>query len=150
MKKLYLTQIGRQLFAIDRKCVIGVGICSSTSFKTIREGNQLYLPLPNGTRALICDVQALMAGPDEGIPARPHYLIVNHNNLIMGLAMNDKGTTIMADIALAQPLPPAFTGQSRKLVPGLLTVDSDLVLLLDLQALLEATTECAPSAETEA
>lgn len=139
MKKLYLAKIGQQLFAVDRKHVIGVGICSTTSFKTIREDGKLYLPLPNGTRALICDLQALISGHDREVPAKPHYLIVDHNNLIMGLAMDDKGTTIMADIAKARPLPPAFVGQSQKVVPGVLIVDTDLILLLDLQALLEAT-----------
>lgn len=49
----------------------------------------------------------------------------------------------MADVAAASPLPPAFTGHSRNLIPGVLVNCMDLILLVDLKAALMATGEAA-------
>lgn len=138
MKALYLAQIGRQLFAIDKECVLGIVKCNDASFKPVVEKGRQYLLLPYNNRAVICDVQALMTGSGEAAPARRHYLIIAHNDQVMGLAMSGKGRIVTADVAAVRPLPPAFTGQSRALVPGVLVNGIDLILLLDLQAVLEA------------
>lgn len=137
MKNLYLAQINRQLFAVDRKDVVGIGICKNESFRPIRKDGGLYLSLPNGKRAIICDVQTLMTERYAQDPSSQHYLIVNHNDLTLGLIMSGKGRIITADVATARPLPPAFTGPSRALVSGVLESGMDLIFLLDLQALLE-------------
>jgi len=140
MKTLFLAQIGRQLFAVDKECVLGVGMHNDNPVKTESDGRR-YLPLPHGHRAVICDVRTLMAGYEEEASAkrRGHYLIVGHDNQAMALVMNGKGRIATADIAAALPLPPAFTGLPRALVSGVLANGADLILLLNLQAVLEAT-----------
>ncbi|MDL2274842.1 hypothetical protein LJC22_01795 [Desulfosarcina sp. OttesenSCG-928-G10] len=137
MKKLYLAQIDRQLFAVDRKDVIGVGVYNADASGPARKSGRQYLLLPNGKRAMMCDLRTLMTGHDAEAPVRQHYLIVNQTDLVLGLAMDGKGKTITMDVAAARPLPPAFTGQSRILVPGVLTGGRDLIFLLDLQAVLD-------------
>lgn len=137
MKKLYIAQVDRQLFAVDRKDVIGVGVYNTEASGPVRKNGRQYLLLPNGKRAMMCDVRALMTGHNMETPFRQHYLIVSHMDLVLGLAMDGKGKTITMDVAAARPLPPAFTGQSRILVPGVLTGGRDLIFLLDLRAVLE-------------
>ncbi|MCL1980430.1 MAG: hypothetical protein FWG62_05085 [Proteobacteria bacterium] len=151
MKALYLAQIDRQLFAVDKERVIGVSSCNSGFFKPIEEGGRRYLPLPYGNRAMICDVQSLVTGPGGQAPARQggHYLIVAADEELMALAMTGKGRIVTADVAAARPLPPAFTGPSRMLVPGVLVNGLDLILLLDLQAVLETTVDRQVECRTE-
>jgi len=140
MKTLYLAQIGRQLFAVDKECVIGVGTYSGGSFKLIEEEGRRYLPLPHGNRAVIFDVRTLMTdhGGQASFVRGVHFLIVAYDDQAMALVMNGKGRIVAADVTVARPLPPAFTGQSRTLVPGVLINGIDLILLLDLQTMLEA------------
>jgi len=147
MKMLYLAQIGRQMFAVDKECVIGVSTCSGGSFKPIEEEGRQYLPLPHDNRAVICDVRTLMAGYGGQAPFGPgvHFLIVAHDDQAMALVMHGKGRIIAADVAVARPLPPAFTGQPRTLVPGVLINGKDLIFLLDLQTVLEAAAKRASS-----
>ncbi|MDR2549882.1 MAG: hypothetical protein LBD10_06775 [Desulfobulbus sp.] len=142
MKMLYLAQIDRQLFAVDKECVIGVGSCNGGSFKPIEEKGRQYLPLPHGDRAVICDVGALMAGHGDRAPLKRgvHYLIVAHDDQALALVMTGKGRIVAADVAATRPLPPAFTSRSRTLVPGVLINGIDMILLLDLQTVLETTT----------
>ncbi|WP_310599242.1 hypothetical protein [Desulfobulbus sp.] len=152
MKMLYLAQIGRQLFAVDKECVIGVGTCNGGSFKPIEEEGRRYLPLPHGDRAVICDVGALMAGYGERAPLKRgiHYLIVAHDDQALALTMTGKGRIVAADVAVTRPLPPAFTSWSRTLVPGVLINGMDLILLLDLQTVLETTVTQPRQAECRA
>jgi len=140
MKTLYLAQIGRQLFAVDKESVAGVGVRDDDTVKPLEENGRQYLPLPHGNRAVICDVQALMAGNRGSLPSRRgYYLIVSHGDNLMALTMSGKGRIIMADVAAARPLPPAFTEQSRNLIPGVLVNCTDLILLVDLKSVLAAT-----------
>jgi hypothetical protein len=140
MKTLFLAQIGRQLFAVDKACVLGVGMHNEGPKPTEGEGRR-YLSLPHGHRAVICDMRALMAEYEEEAPSqrKGHYLIIGHNNQAMALAMSGKGRIVTADVAAALPLPPAFTGLSRALISGVLVNGADLLLVLNLQAVLEAT-----------
>jgi hypothetical protein len=137
MKTLYLAQVGRQLFAVDKERVVGVGMCSDD--KPMEAEGGRYLILPRGIRAVICDMQTLMTGYGRVVTPKRHYLIVSHDSQLMGLTMSGKGRIITADVAAASPLPPAFVGQARALVPGVLVNGIDLILLLDLQAVLETT-----------
>lgn len=140
MKTLFLMQIGRQLFAIDKECVVGVGTQDDGRVKPVEENGKKYLPLPHGNRAVICDVQALMTGTESSLSSgRGNYLIVAYEENLMALTMSGKGRIVMADVAAALPLPQAFTGKSRDLIPGALINCTDLFLLVDLKALLEAT-----------
>jgi|GEM_PF-1329219 len=140
MKTLYLAQIGLQFFAVDKECVAGVGRRNDDAVKPVAENGKQYLPLPHGNRAVICDVQALMSGTGGASPARRggYYLIVAHEDQFMALTMSTKGRIVMADVAAAHPLPPAFTGQSRALIPGVVVNCTDLILLVDLKAVLAA------------
>jgi hypothetical protein len=140
MKTLFLMQIGRQLFAIDKECVVGVGAQDDGRVKPVEENGKKYLPLPHGNRAVICDVQALMTGAGASLSSkRANYLIVAHEENLMALTMSGKGRIVMADVVAALPLPPAFTGKSRDLIPGALINCMDLILLIDLRVLLEST-----------
>lgn len=141
MKTLYLAQIGRQLFAVDKECVLGVGMLHDGAVKPMEEEGRLYLPLPHGNRAVICDVRALMGRNGDRISSGRgcYYLIIGHGEQVMALTMSGKGRIIVADVVAARPLPPAFTGQSRALIPGVLVNGMDLILLIDLQAALAAT-----------
>jgi len=140
MKTLFLMQIGRQLFAIDKECVVGVGAQDDGKVKPVEENGKKYLPLPHGNRAVICDVQALMTGAEASLSSkRGNYLIVAHEETLMALTMSGKGRIVMADVAAALPLPPAFTGKSRDLIPGALINCTDLILLVDLKVLLDST-----------
>jgi hypothetical protein len=140
MKTLFLMQIGRQLFAIDKECVVGVGAQDDGRVKPVEENGKKYLPLPHGNRAVICDVQALMTGAESSLLSkRGNYLIVAHEENLMALTMSGKGRIVMADITAALPLPPAFTGKSRDLIPGALINCTDLILLVDLKVLLDST-----------
>jgi len=140
MKPLFLAQIGRQLFAVDKENVVGVGVRNDDTIKPVVENGRAYLPLPHGNRAVICDLQTLMTRNGGLLPSkRGYYLIVAHEENLMALTMSGKGRIIMADVAAARPLPPAFARKSRVLIPGVLVNCTDLILLVDLQALLGAT-----------
>jgi hypothetical protein len=146
MKTLFLIQIGRQLLAIDKECVVGVGVRDDDKVKPVEENGKTYLPLPHGNRAIICDLPTLMNGRESlPISKRGHYLIVAHDENLMALTMSGKGRIVMADVAAALPLPPAFIGKSRNLIPGALINCSDLILLLDLHSLHEAIGEAVPA-----
>lgn len=145
MKPLFLAQVAGQLVAVDKEVVVGVGRRDS-AIKPVEENGRQYLPLPHGAKAVICDLQTLLNGPGA-TPAgkREYYLIVAQEEQLLALTMTGKGTMIMADIAGASPLPPAFTGQSRQVAPNVLVNCADLILLADLKALLATTdpeTEC--------
>ena len=143
MKTFHLAQIGEQLFGVAKEHVLGVGTYSADAPRPMEKDGRRYLPLPHGHRVAICDVRALMAGYDKKSLAKPrgHYLIVAHGSQAMALPMSDKGRIVTADITALSPLPPAFTGQSRTLVSGVLTNGADLILLLNPQTVLEATAE---------
>lgn len=146
MKTLFLMQIGRQLFAVDKECVVGVGVRDDEKVKPVEENGKTYLPLPHGNRAIICDLPALVNGSESSSTSkRGHYLIVAHEENLMALTMSGKGRIVMADVAGALPLPPAFTGKSRELIPGALINCSDLILLLDLHSLHAAAGETVPN-----
>jgi hypothetical protein len=141
MKTLHLAQIGGQLFAVDKECVLGVGMYKADSPRPIEQDGRRYLPLPNGHRVAICDVRALMTGYDAEAIAKPrgYYLIIAHGKQAMALPMSGKGRIVTADIAAALPLPSACAGQSRALISGVLANGDDLILLLNPQSVLEAT-----------
>ena len=145
MKTLFMAQIGRQFFAVDKEWVAGVGIRNDDKIKPVEENGKVYLPLPHGNRAVICDVQALMSGSTNSLPSkRGYYLIVAHEEHFMALTMSGKGRIVMADVSTAAPLPSAFNGKSRDIISGVLVNCTDLILLVDLKALLAATDWAPP------
>lgn len=138
MKPLFLAQIGRQLFGLTKECVAGVGTRNDSKVKPLEENGKKYLPLSHGNQAMICDLLPLMAMDEEASlrAKHSHYLILNHHQRFIALAMTGKGRLVMADAAAARPLPPAFTGISRTLIPNVLANCTDLILLVDMDALL--------------
>ena len=145
MKTLFMAQIGRQFFAVEKEWVAGVGVRNDEKIKPVTENGKVYLPLPHDNRAVICDVQALLSGSTNLLPSkRGYYLIVAHEEHFMALTMSGKGRIVMADMSKAAPLPAAFSGKSRDIIPGVLVNGTDLILLVDLKALLAATDWATP------
>ena len=136
MKTFFLAQIGRQFFGLTKECVAGVGV-RNDKVKPLEEDGKKFLSLPNGSQAVICDLQSFMGGGEASLHAKQnHYLIINHQKRFMALAMTGKGRIVTADETASRPLPSVFTGMSRELIPGVLINCMDLILLVDLEALL--------------
>lgn len=135
MKPYFLALIGGQLFGLDKDCVAGVGTRDESKVKPIEENGKRYLPLPDGNFALICDLNPQLVGGEGGQTRQSHYLIVTHQGRFMALVMSGKGRLVMMDTSSSRPLPLAFNTLARELIPGVLINCTDLILLLDLDAL---------------
>ncbi len=138
MKPFFLAQIDGVLVAVAKELVVGVGQKDAT-VKLVEENGQRYLPLPHGDRAAICDLQALLNGSGAA-PAsrRKYYLIVALEEQLLALNI-EKGSMMIADVDGTRSLPPAFSELSRQVVPHVLVNGTDLILMVDLKALLTTT-----------
>lgn len=138
MIPFFLAQIDGVFVAVAKELVVGVGQKDAT-VKLIEENGQRYLPLPHGDRAIICDLQALLNGSGTTTAARrKYYLIVAVEEQLLALNI-EKGSMMMADVDGARTLPPAFSERSRQVVPHVLVNGTDLILMVDLKALLNTT-----------
>lgn len=142
MKPFFLAQIDRHLVAVAKELVVGVGQ-KEAAVKLVDENGHLYLPLPHGDRAIICDLQALLNGTGATpLSKQKYYLIVAVEEQLLALSI-DKGAMMMAGVGDARPLPPAFSERSRQMVPQVLINGTDLILMVDVHALLNTTDQVA-------
>ena len=138
MTTFLLAQIGGQLFGFAKECVAGVGVRNDAKVKPLEENGEKFLPLADGSRAIICDMQSFAGGGKTPLPSRKgNYLIINHQGGFIAMPMAGRGRIVMLDETASLPLPPAFTGKSRQLIPGALINCTDLILLVDLDVLSE-------------
>ena len=135
MKAYFLALIGGQLFGLRKESVAGIGTRDERKVKPLEENGKKLLPLPDGNFALICDLLPLLGGGEGGHARQSHYLIVTHQGQLIALVMSGKGRLVMMDASSPSPLPLAFNAQARELIPGVLINCTDLILLLDLDAL---------------
>ncbi len=134
MKAYFLALIGGQLFGLRKESVAGIGTRDESKVKPLEENGKKLLPLPDGNFALICDLLPLMGG-EGGHARQSHYLIVTHQGQLIALVMSGKGRLVMMEASSPSPLPLAFNALARDLIPGVLINCTDLILLLDLDAL---------------
>ena len=136
MRAYYLALIGGQIFAIEKERVAGVGVRDENKLKPKEDNGRKFIPLGNADMALVCDLLPHIAGKHGKISAT-HYLIISHQGLFMALPMLGRGRLVMADETAIQPLPPAFAGIARKLVPGIVINCMDIIMMVDLDILAE-------------
>jgi hypothetical protein len=139
MKTYFLALIGGQLFGLDKECVVGRAICDENKVKPLEKNGKKFLRLVGGNLAVICDLQPLVVGGAPFRARQSHYLVVTCQGRFIALVMNGKGRLVTVDETSPSILPPAFIGISRELIPGVLINCTDLILLLNLEALAQAT-----------
>lgn len=138
MKSFFLAQIGGQLFGVERSCVRGVSVGKAGQRAPAERCSGTILPLADGHQAVFCDLRELMAGSADRRDRLESSLILHSDDRFLVLAMSGRGRLAMVDDVACKPLPPAFPDFCRSIVPGALINGRDLVLMLDVPALLEA------------
>ena len=138
MKSFFLAQIGRQLFGVEKSYVRGVSVGKAGKRAPEGRGSGTILPLADGNQAVFCDLYELMSGPVSWRNRQESSLILRSDGRFLVLAMSGRGRMAMVDEAACKPLPPAFPDDCRSLVPKALINGGDLVLMLDVSALLDA------------
>lgn len=137
MNTFFLAQIGGNLFGLKKECVVGVGVRDDERVKPVEVDGLRCLPLPSGDQAVVCNLQEIFPhGEGNRHAAQGYYLIVTHQGRFMAMPMTGKGRLVMAQGTDAHPLPPAFTGQARRLTSGVLVNCNDLILLMNMDVLL--------------
>jgi len=138
MKACFLALIGGQLFGLEKHNIAGIGVRDDSRVKPVEKQGRLYLTLPNGEQALICDLFQAIGAEESHKFKRSHYLIVTNEEQFLALAMTGKGRLLTMDVAAQSLLPPAFTGFSRDLVAGVVSNCNDVIVLLNVAALFKA------------
>lgn len=138
MKACFLALIGGQLFGLEKHNIAGIGVRDDRRVRPVERQGRLYIALPNGEQALICDLFQAMGVEESRIFKRSHYLIVTNEGQFLALAMTGKGRLLTVDVAAQTLLPPAFTGFSRDLVAGIVPNGNDAIVLLNVAALFKA------------
>ncbi|MGD9947149.1 MAG: hypothetical protein AB7U29_01570 [Desulfobulbus sp.] len=139
MTALFLAPIKGQLIGIDKKWVSGVGACKVDPSQSAEIVDQKYLRLPSGERALIFDFQRLFentftAKRDE----LKYYLILHYKDRYTAIPIHGRGQWISVTEPTTATLPPAFTKDSKELIPRIILNGNDIILLPDMDALLRS------------
>lgn len=137
MKTYFLAVIGDQLFGVDRASVAGVGVRPPRRVAPLEENDQQFLPLPDGNLAAIRDLRPSLGGGAGPRAPQSHFLVISHQGRHLALVMTGKGRLVMVDESGVRSLPPAFTGRSREMIAGVLVNGKDLILILNLDALVQ-------------
>ena len=143
MKTFFLAKIANQLFAIDKQSVAGVAIRDLNKTKPILEFNRSYLPFTNGQRALICDMQSVLATQFPLIASLSHYVILTWSGKYYAIPMNDSGRLACIHESSWRSLPPVFATHSRQIVPKMMVNGTTCILMADLAGLTAHFTETA-------
>ena len=138
MKSCFLAQVGGQLFGVERSYVRGVSVGSIGKRSSMDRDSGTLLQLADGNQAVFCDLRNLMPVSSGRRNRQANSLILHSDGRFLVLAMTGRGRLAMLDETACKPLPPAFPEACRVLVPGVLINGHDLVLMLDVSALLEA------------
>ena len=146
MKELFLSCTGGYWYAFDKESVRGVATVPLQHDSLIkREKGKVYLELPNGEKAEICNLSLLYTETTSSFsgqhaataPRNYFYAILHHADRVLAIPMRGRGKLCMADLATLQPLPPVFPDASRQILQGLLINGQEVFMRLDLDALMQ-------------
>ncbi len=142
MKEVLLAHLSGYWYLFRMEAVRRVVPFSEASACINRDG-RVWLPGVGGREAELCPLRLLFPWAASENAANDHYLVLGHGGRLLALPMQGSGRHCMADVGAMRPLPPIFTGLSRRMIPALLVHGEELFMQIDLAELFEAVDKIA-------
>lgn len=137
MNEVVLARLCGYWYLFRKEAVQRVVPFAGAPARASRDG-RVWLAGADAPEAELCPLHLLFPWATTREEADDHYLVLGHGGRFLALPMHGAGYDCMADVEAMRPLPPIFTGLSRRMIPALLVHGQQLLMRIDLAELFEA------------
>ena len=137
MKELLLSKLYGYRYFFAQEAVVRVVAIADTA-APIKKAGRVWLFVPDDEPAELCPLHLLLPWASQHGEEGDHFLVLRHEGRMLALPMRGAGRACMARLENTLPLPPAFTGLSRQVVPSLLVNGQEVLMQLNLDELVRA------------
>ncbi len=136
MKEIFLSQLCGYWYFFEGE-LVQAAVAVADRATPVKKAGRVLLPLEDGENAEICPLNLLFPWAAQQSTKHDHYLLIRHGERLLALPMWGAGRLCMAAMDEVRPLPPAFTGLSRQVIPAVLANGNEVFMQVNLNELVE-------------